>query len=194
MVHPNAEKIKLFGFNEEANKATKRIHTKFSALGHGYYLPQAYRRDYDDKGPGDKHFPHQTFSQKFEDEIHSRLQNSINSNCDDLMENYNGSPYFQKATYCESQLIAAYISKASQQNPMHQNNPNWRKLEDICTKLKPNMIKDVFSNTDFITLYRVKKVDSTHVTIEKETFDEPAKESLEKKLDEMISRLEDEEE
>ena len=129
----------------------------------------------------------------FEDEIHSRLQNSINSNCDDLMENYNGSPYFQKASYCESQLIAAYISKASRQNPNHQNDPNWRKLEDICTKLKPNMIKDVFLNTNFVTLYRVKKVDSTHVTIEKETFDETANKSLEKKLDEMLRRLEEEE-
>jgi len=194
LVHPNAEKIQLIGFNEEASEATKSVHTKFSALGYGYYLPQAYRSQYPvKKEPRRKKesSPHQIFSQMFEQEIHSRLQNSINSNCDDLMENYNGSPYFQKATYCESQLIAAYISKASQQNPQHQNNPNWRKLEDICTKLKPNMIKDVFSNTDFITLYRVKKVDSTHVTIEKETFDESAKESLEKKLDEMLSRLEE---
>ena len=54
LVHPNAEKIKLIGFNEKANKATKSVHTKFSTLGHGYYLPQAYRRDYN-TGSGDQH-------------------------------------------------------------------------------------------------------------------------------------------
>ena len=190
LVHPNAEKIEFFGFNEEANQATMRIHTKFSALGYGYDLPQAYRPIYHLRGKAIN--AHQTFTQMFEDEIHSRLQNSINSNCDDLMENYNDSPYFQKASYCENQLIAAYISKSKTQK--QKKDPNWRELEDICTKLKPNMIKDVFTKTNFVTLYRVKKVDTMHVTIEKETFDEPANKSLEKKLDEMLSRLEDEEE
>ena len=190
LVHPNAEKIEIIGFNEEANQATMRTHTKLSSLGYGYYLPQAYRSTY--LFGGKKINAPQTFTQMFEDEIHSRLQNSINSNCDDLMENYNDSPYFQKASYCENQLIAAYISKST--NAKRQKNPNWRALEDICTKLEPNMIKDVFTKTNFVTLYRVKKVDSTHVTIEKETFDEIANKSLEKKLDEMISRLEDEEE
>jgi hypothetical protein len=184
VVHPNAESVKFTGFNTAATTIVMNTHVNFSAFGYGYSLPPEY-------------LPPNT--KKLALKIPQRLLKSMFSNCDDLIESHEETPY------CEKPTIAAYIAKNKQNrhlknennskikvNDAPVDNPNWRELEDICTKLKPNMIKDVFTKTNFVTLYRVKKIDSTHVTIEKETFDEPAKKSLEKKLDEMLSRLEEE--
>jgi hypothetical protein len=183
LVHPNAEGIEYIGFNDDItpNNMAKNIH--FSAIGYGYELPPAYRRSIHrpDATPPIIN-PHITFKETFGTEILTKLKNSISSNCDGLMEEFNNSPELRNTTYCENQSISAYISKAT-------GNSESSNLDAICDKLEPKMIKNVFMNTNFVTLYRVEKIDNDHVTIVKEILKEPAKESLENKLDEMIARL-----
>jgi hypothetical protein len=196
VIHPNAEKVKFSGYNITATQEIMNTHTKCTALGYGYHLPQAYRKGWREPNSGPKHTPLSLFIDMFEDDISSRLQKSMSSNCNDLMENYNDSPedtpYPKTSSYCENQHVATYISKATKwqkRGPNNNKNPNWSELKDICNKVKPDMVKDVFTKTNFVTLYKVTKVDNKHITIEKETFNETANKSLEKRLDEMIARL-----
>ena len=201
VIHPNAEKVTFNGYNITATQEIMNTHTKCTALGYGYHLPQAYRKGWREPNSGPKHNPLSRFRDMFEDDISSRLQKSMSSNCNDLMENYNDypedTPYPKISSYCENQHVATYISKSTKSKKIgpknnEQTNPNWRKLEYICTKLKPNMIKDVFTKTNFVTLYKVTKVDNKHITIVKEILEKSAEESLNKKLDEMLSRLDEE--
>jgi len=186
LVHPNAEGIKFTSLNNNIDFIQANHNIKFSAIGYGYRLPAAYRVSVHRRDPlGGVPIPaspHITFGQNFQDEILIRLKNNFSSNCNDLMEGFNNSPELINTTYCENQSISAYISKAKG-DPEHSN------LDTICDKLESKMIKDVFTKTNFVTLYRVKKVDSEHITIEKETLEKSAEEALEKKLDEMIARL-----
>ena len=198
VIHPNAEKVKFSGYNITATKEIMNTHTKCTALGYGYHLPQAYRKPWKDSPSGPKHNPLELFRDMFEDDLSSRLKKSMSSNCNDLMENYNDSPedtpYLKTSPYCENQHVATYISKSMQSRKIgpknnEQTNPNWSQLKDICNKVKPDMVKDVFTKTNFVTLYKVTKVDSKHITIVKEILEKSAEESLNKKLDEMIARL-----
>ena len=169
IVHPNAEGVEFSGLENSITLEQARPNICFSAIGYGYKLPQAYSSQKD-------------FLNNFEDEILAKLKTNMSSNCKDLMDQFNESTNLRNTTYCENQSISAYISKAN-------NNPNSSKLSDICNKLNTHMIKDVFTKTNFVTLYRVKKVDSEHITIEKEPLEAPARKSLDKKLDAMIARL-----
>jgi hypothetical protein len=182
VVHPNAERAEYIGLMDSIDSIPpgKEKHFLFSAIGYGYSLPPAYRRsisrpDVSTNGGVETTRPHANFLKSFENEILTKLENSLSSNCNDLMERFEGSSELRDTTYCENQSISAYISKARLPSG----------LENICKKLEPKMIKDVYMN-NFVTLYKVTKVDSEHITIEKETFDEPTKKSLEKKLDEML--------
>lgn len=168
IVHPNAEGVEFSGLQDSVTLEQAKPNICFSAIGYGYRLPQAYSSE----ASGD-------FLNNFENEILAKLKTNMSSNCKDLMDQFNHSKKLRNTTYCENQSISAYISKA-------QGKSNSSKLSQICAKLEPNMIKDVFTKTNFVTLYKVTKVDSEHITIEKETLDEPTKKSLEKKLDEML--------
>ena len=64
-------------------------------------------------------------------------------------------------------------------------------MQLVCEKLEPSSIKDLFTNNNFITLYRVKKIDETYITIKKEPFKEGGEKLLGVKLDKMISLLAD---
>ena len=186
LVHPNAEGIKFTSLNNNIDFIQANHNIKFSAIGYGYRLPAAYRVSVHRRDPlGGEPIPaspHITFGQNFQDEILIRLKNNFSSNCNDLMEGFNNSPELINTTYCENQSISAYISKAT-------GDPESSNLDTICDKLEPKMIKNVFMNTNFVTLYRVEKIDNDHITIVKEILKEPAKESLENKLDEMLARL-----
>jgi len=182
LVHPNAERAEFINVKDEIplNKVTPNI--RFSAIGYGYQLPPAYRVKIDRYGK--KISPHQRLLEHFEGEILTKFKKSISSNCNDLMDRFDTSSELRKTTYCENPSISAYISKVSKDKSASR-------LKNICNELQLNMIKGVFMN-NFVTLYRVKKVDAENITIEKVIFEEPANRSLEKKLDEMICGLKSE--
>jgi len=182
LVHPNAERAEFINLKDEIplNKVTPNI--RFSAIGYGYQLPPAYRVKIDRDGK--KISPHQRLLEHFQDEILAKLKKDISSTCNDLMDRFDTSSELRKTTYCENPSISAYISKVSKDKSAS-------KLKNICNELQLNMIKGVFTN-NFVTLYRVKKVDAGNITIEKVIFEEPANRSLEKKLDEMICGLKSE--
>jgi hypothetical protein len=182
LVHPNAEGAEYISLKDEITPNQMMPNVRFSAIGYGYQLPPAYRTSIKrNKEKKSNLYPHEMLAKNFKDEILAKLKKGISSNCCDLMESFEESSELRDTTYCANQSISVYISKGNSKQGS-------KKLGTICNKLEPNMIKDVFMN-NFVTLYRVTKVDPEHITIEKETFGEPIKKSLEKKLDEMIARL-----
>jgi hypothetical protein len=182
IIHPNAEAAEFSGFNNTISSREIKSNVWLTAIGYGEQLPPAYRTKVIRDQQEDLK-PSAEFINHFAEEILIKLRNSLSSKCNDLMENIENPPHPPSTTtYCENQSISAYISKLKRPPSI---------LQSVCEKLEPSSIKDLFTNNNFITLYRVKKIDETYITIKKEPFKEGGEKLLGVKLDKMISLLAD---
>ena len=182
IIHPNAEAAEFSGFNNTISSREIKSNVWLTAIGYGEQLPPAYRTKVIRDQQEDLK-PSAEFINHFAEEILIKLRNSLSSKCNDLMENIENPPHPPSTTtYCENQSISAYISKKNRPPSI---------LQSVCEKLEPSSIKDLFTNNNFITLYRVKKIDETYITIKKEPFKEGGEKLLGVKLDKMISLLAD---
>jgi len=182
IIHPNAEAAEFSGFNNTISSREIESNVWLTAIGYGEQLPPAYRRKVS-RGQQEDFNPYAEFINHFAEKILIKLRNSFSSKCNDLMENIeNPSHLPSTTTYCENQSISAYISKLKRHSSI---------MQLVCEKLEPSSIKDLFTNNNFITLYRVKKIDETYITIKKEPFKEGGEKLLGVKLDKMISLLAD---